>query len=144
MEFNLIVSIINAGKLCLKLICLITLLMILYEFFENSKLFSFFEKLLEKPLAKIGFSANSSISMLVGIVLGIAYGAGILIKNATSGRMNFKETILTALFLATCHAVFEDTLIFVAIGGNGIIILGTRILVAILIIGLLSKYIKFN
>jgi hypothetical protein len=34
------------------------------------------------------------------------------------------------LFLATCHAVVEDTLIFVVIGGNGWIMLGVRLLIA--------------
>jgi hypothetical protein len=34
------------------------------------------------------------------------------------------------LFLATCHAVVEDTLIFVVDGGNGWIMLGVRLLFA--------------
>jgi hypothetical protein len=118
--------------------------MICYEFFENSKLYKILEKTSEKPLSKLGFSHHSSITMLVGIVLGIAYGAGILIKNATSGKMTYKEILLSSLFLATCHAVFEDTLLFVAVGGNGFVILGIRIFLGISIIAMLSGFFKRN
>ena len=80
--------------------------------------------------------------MVVGIILGIAYGAGILIKNAATGNMSKKEIILSCLFLSLCHAVFEDTLIFVAVGANGLIILGTRIILAVVVIYILKTIIK--
>ena len=137
-------SLTDAFKLSFKLVCIITVLMICYEFFENSKLYKILEKTSEKPLSKLGFSHHSSITMLVGIVLGIAYGAGILIKNATSGKMTYKEILLSSLFLATCHAVFEDTLLFVAVGGNWFVILGIRIFLGISIIAMLSGFFKRN
>ncbi len=144
MEFNLTLSFVNAFKLSLKLIVVITSLLICYEFFENSKIYGKLEKAFEKPLSKIGFSSGASITMVVGIVLGIEYGAGILIKNATSSKMSYKEVLLSSLFLATCHAVFEDTLIFVAIGGNGFIMLGVRMLLAVVIISIIAKFLNFD
>ncbi|KAA0257673.1 nucleoside recognition protein [Deferribacter autotrophicus] len=142
MEFSLLNSFVNAAKLSLKLIIVITLLMIAYEFFENSKLYTKLQSILERPLEKVGFTPNSSITMVVGLVLGIAYGAGILIRNAMSGKMSGKEILLSSLFLSVCHAVFEDTLLFVAIGGNGVIILGTRIFLAITVAMIITKYVK--
>jgi hypothetical protein len=79
--------------------------------------------------------------MVVGIVLGIAYGAGILLKNVQEKKMNSKDIALTSYFLAVCHAVFEDTLLFVAVGANGFIIIGVRILLAVILISILNKYI---
>ncbi len=144
MEFNFLISLKNASILSLKMVFIITIVMILYEIFEHSFLYKKTEEFFNKPLKHIGFTTNSSITMVVGIILGIAYGAGILIKNAVSGKMSKKEIILSCLFLSLCHAVFEDTLIFVAVGANGFIILGTRILLAITVIYLLKILIKGN
>ena len=144
MEFNFLTSLMNAAKLSLKLILVITILMIIYEFFENSKWYEKLQIFLKKPLSKIGFTPNSSITMVVGLVLGIAYGAGILISNALSKKMSSKEILLSSLFLAVCHAIFEDTLLFVAIGGNGLIILSVRFLIAILVSLSISKLLWRN
>lgn len=132
----------NALLLCLKLTLIIVTLMIIYEFYENSKLYKLSQSVLNKPFGFIGIKSNASITMIVGLVLGIAYGAGILIKNAISGNMTQKEIILTSIFLSVCHAVFEDTLLFVAVGANGIVIIGVRIILAFIIILLLNKYLS--
>ncbi len=142
MEFNFLISLKKASILSVKMVFIITIVMILYELFENSKYYKKVEKLFNRPLKYIGFSTNSSITMVVGIILGIAYGAGILINNAVTGNMSKKEIILSCLFLSLCHAVFEDTLIFVAVGANGFIILGTRILLALSAIYILKLIIK--
>ncbi len=144
MEFSFLNSFLNATILSVKMIFIIIVVMIIYELFEKSKLYNKLQDKLNKPLEKIGFTTSSSITMVVGIILGIAYGAGILIQNATKGTMNSKEIILSCLFLSLCHAVFEDTLIFVAVGGNAFIILGIRIILAFLIIGLLSRFLDEN
>ncbi|MBM2828458.1 MAG: hypothetical protein HW408_990 [Actinobacteria bacterium] len=43
------------------------------------------------------------------------------------------------LFLATCHSVIEDILIFVVIGGNGFAILGVRLGLAVFLTGLMAR-----
>ena len=139
MEFNFVTSFIHAVLLSLKMIVIIVGVMVAYELFEKSNLYEKTQMIVNKPLKKIGFGTNSSVTMVVGIILGIAYGAGILIKNATTGKMTTREIILSCLFLSLCHAVFEDTLIFVAVGANGFIILGIRIFLAIVIISLLNN-----
>ena len=139
MEFNFLTSLGHAVLLSFKMIIIIVGVMIAYEIFEQSNLYEKTQMILNKPLKKIGFGPNSSVTMAVGIILGIAYGAGILIRNATTGKMTTKEIILSCLFLSLCHAVFEDTLIFVAVGANGFIILGVRIFLAIVIISLLNN-----
>lgn len=46
------------------------------------------------------------------------------------------------LFLATCHAVVEDTLIFVVLGGNGWIMLGVRLLLAVGLTALVARMLR--
>jgi len=141
MDLDIFLSVKNAFYLCLKLTIIIVSLMIVYEFYENSSLYTFSQKILSRPFAKLGIKSYASITMIVGLVLGIAYGAGVLIKNSMSGNMSKKEILLTSLFLSICHAVFEDTLLFVAVGGNGFVILGVRIVIGFLLLIILNRYI---
>jgi len=139
MVINLLSSISSAFLLSIKLFFVIVVLMIIYEFYERSKFFELTKRYAQSPLEAIGISTNASITMIVGFILGITYGAGILIKNALDNKMSYQDTILSAIFLSICHAVIEDTLIFVAVGANGFILFGIRFVMAVGVILALQK-----
>lgn len=140
MAIDIVSSINGALYLSIKLTIIIVSLTIIYEIYEHSKLYELTKKMADKPLNHIGISTNASITMIVGLFLGITYGAGILIKNASEGKMSYKDIILSTLFLSVCHAVIEDTLIFVAVGANGIVMLLTRTVLALGIILALNRF----
>lgn len=140
MGINILSSISSAFMLSIKLFFVIVVLMIIYEFYERSKLFELTKKYAKTPIEMIGISTNASITMIVGFILGITYGAGILIKNAMENKMSYKDTMLSAIFLSICHAVIEDTLIFVAVGANGIVLFGIRFIMAVGVIILLQRF----
>ncbi|MCX8084498.1 MAG: nucleoside recognition protein [Calditerrivibrio sp.] len=140
MGIDIVSSLIAATMLSIKLFVVIVVLMILYEFYERSKLFELTQKYAKTPMEALGISTNASITMVVGFVLGITYGAGILIKNAMENKMSHKDTVLSAIFLSICHAVIEDTLIFVAVGANGFILFGIRFVLAITVIIMLQRF----
>ncbi len=75
----------------------------------------------------LGLGRSAVLPLFTGVFLGIAYGAGIIIRSAAAGQMDRRELFLTGLFLATCHAVIEDVLIFVVLGGDGVVMLGLRL-----------------
>ncbi len=135
-------ALIGSLKLSLKLILIIVPLMIAYEFLENSKLFKKILEFLYIFIKPLGFSKQASVSMLTGIFLGITYGSGILIAQSEKKKLENIDIILTAVFLSMCHAVIEDTLVFVAIGGNGFYMLGTRIVIAFIVTYLFYSYLK--
>ena len=82
---------------------------------------------------------DAAVPLFTGIFLGIAYGAGIIIRVAQEKRLPKRELFLMGLFLATCHAVVEDTLIFAVIGGSLPVMLGVRLLLALLLTGLSAR-----
>lgn len=95
------------------------------------------------PLTKfLGMSKNSAFPLLIGLILGLAFGAGVIIKSALDGEMSKRDLYLLMIFLVSCHSVFEDTLIFVALGANGWLLLGIRLTVAIILTFVSSKYIR--
>ncbi|KPU26837.1 nucleoside recognition protein [Caloranaerobacter sp. TR13] len=108
-------------------------LMILMEILKDIK---FLDKLsdLLKPVARfLGVSKNSIFPLLIGLIFGLAYGAGVIIKSAKEGQLKKKDLYLLMIFLVSCHSVFEDTLLFVAIGANGWLLLGFRLITAIIL-----------
>ena len=86
---------------------------------------------------------NTSFSIFVGQMLGITYGAGILINEAKSGNLSRKEILYIATFLMISHSVFEDTLLFVIFGANYWIIIGIRLIMAFLVSYLLLRLLNF-
>jgi hypothetical protein len=82
---------------------------------------------------------ESTVALLVGILFGIAYGGGVLMEEKQSGALNKRDALLVGVFLSLCHALIEDTLIFVAVGANLFVILFVRIAFAVLVLLLLAR-----
>jgi hypothetical protein len=87
----------------------------------------------------IGFKPQALFPLLTGVVFGIAYGAGVLIPQARSGDLDRRQVFLIGAFLCICHAMIEDTLLFMALGGNGWWIFLSRTVVAIAVVYILSR-----
>ncbi len=107
----------NATILAVKIIILITVIIFVMEFIKN-KLFK------NKKL-------GASFSLITGIILGITYGAGILIKEKVN--LSKKEILFVGTFLMIAHSLIEDTLLFVIFGANFWVLVGIRIILAIII-----------
>ncbi|KAB3526343.1 nucleoside recognition domain-containing protein [Alkaliphilus serpentinus] len=84
-------------------------------------------------------SDEAVLPLLVGIIFGLSYGAGVIIQSAKEGELTKRDLLIITIFLATCHAVFEDTLLFVAVGANGFIIIGTRLVAAFILTCFIAK-----
>jgi hypothetical protein len=120
-------SFINATILSLKIIALISVIIFVMDFikkkiFKNKKL-------------------NASFSIITGLILGITYGAGILLAEKKS--LSKKEIFYIGTFLMVCHSIIEDTALFVIFGANLWILISIRLILAIIIsflaLKLLSK-----
>src|SRR3990170_4785836 len=101
---------------------------------ELAKALGFFDWLADKILPhtkKIGFEKEALLPLLAGFFVGISYGAGVLITEAKSGLIAKKQIFLVACFLALCHAIIEDTLLFMAVGANALYFLSARFLLAV-------------
>ncbi len=135
-------TILGSLKLSIKLILIIVPLMVIYEFLQSSKTFKKILDTLHFLLKPLGFSKHASVSMLAGIFLGVTYGSGVLLAQSEKNILTKMDIVLTAVYLSMCHAVIEDTLVFVAVGGNGFYILGTRIVIATVVTFMFYRYFK--
>lgn len=89
----------------------------------------------------LGITPGAVLPMMAGLAFGIMYGAGVMIAEAEAGRTSPREVAICALFLSTSHSLIEDTLLFVAVGANGWILIGVRTLAAVLILALFGRVI---
>jgi Fe2+ transport system protein B len=92
----------------------------------------------------LGLSGRAAFPLLVGLVFGLAYGAGLIIQSARRGDLDRRELILVLTFVSLNHSLFEDTLLFVAIGANGWLLLLIRLVVSVLVTALLARLLPAN
>ena len=116
-------------------------LMFIMEILKDLNILDTLSDLLKPMTRFLGLSKNSSFPLLVGLTLGLAYGAGVIINSAKEGDLSKRDLYLLVIFLVACHSVIEDTLIFVAAGASGWLLLGIRVPVAIILTVILSKHI---
>jgi len=90
----------------------------------------------------IGLKPEAGMPWLAGNVLGVVFGAGVVIETVREGRLDSKQVTLVATFLALCHGLFEDTAIFMVLGANMFWILVPRIVLAVAVTWVLSKVLK--
>lgn len=121
-------SLYEACILALEVITLISLLIFILDFIKS---LSFIQRYSTK--------VNSSFSIFIGVVLGITYGAGILISEYEKNTLSKKEIFFIGTFLMICHAIIEDTLLFAIFGANIWLIVGLRILFAFIFAMLLTQ-----
>jgi hypothetical protein len=126
-------SIIGAINLTIKVIIIITILIFIMDFIKSRKFIVESQKNVSK-----GFSIG------VGVILGITYGAGILIKEVKSGNISKDDIFYIATFLMICHAIIEDTLLFVIFGADFTMVVAIRTIAAIIIAWILLKIFQYT
>jgi len=119
-------------------------LMIFMEIAKDLKLLDYLGKLF-KPITNLFRThEQSGFPLAVGIIFGISYGAGVLIKSTEDGEIDTRSIFIISVFLAACHAIVEDTLLFVALGANGIIIVLMRVILAFTATTIISRFTNVN
>jgi len=112
----------NATILSIKIILLISVLIFIMDFIKTRKFVLESQK-----------NVSKGFSILVGVILGITYGAGILIQEAKSGAISKADLFYIGTFLMICHAIIEDTLLFVIFGADFTMVIVIRTVAAIIL-----------
>ena len=112
-------SLYESVSLSIKIIVLISVLIFVLDYIKSLKI-----------IQEYSNKVNSAFSITVGVILGITYGAGILISEYEKNTLSKKDILYIGTFLMICHAIIEDTLLFVIFGANPWIIVGMRLIFA--------------
>ncbi|AST96738.1 nucleoside recognition domain-containing protein [Shouchella clausii] len=92
------------------------------------------------PLTRlIGVGENTAVTLASGLTIGLAYGAGVMIDAVKEDRVKKKDLYVVFIFLVACHAVVEDTLVFLVLGIQVWPLLVIRLLTALLLTIVISR-----
>lgn len=124
----------------LKIAVFVIPLMVIMEFLKEANLIDRLA-VIAAPFARaLGMSKEASMPLMVGIIFGLTYGAGLIIQAAQEGKMTKKDLYLLNAFLVVCHAIFEDTAVFAALGANAVIMFFVRLGLAVIVTLVLNRY----
>lgn len=116
-------------------------LMIFIEIIQDLNWLDKMTSILTPVTRLIGISPEANLPIMAGLVFGISYGGGIIIDSARQGRLTYRDIYLINLFLVICHSIFEDTILFAAIGAMWLPLLIVRIILAIVICFIVARLI---
>ena len=96
-------------------------------------------KMLAPLLRFMGIGKAATPLALVGVLLGLSYGAGLIIREARAGTLPPRDIFLTVCFMAICHSMIEDTLFMIALGGHWSGVLVGRFVFSLLVMAVLAR-----
>lgn len=91
-------------------------LMVIMQFLRDLGWMNLLTKLFAPFTRFLGMKENTSFTIVTGLTIGLAFGAGIMIQAVEEDGVTRKDMMLALIFLVTCHAVVEDTVIFIPLG----------------------------
>jgi hypothetical protein len=120
----------------------ILVLLCLMRILDRLGITAILTRCLHPVLQLLGIGRSASTITIIGMTLGLAYGGGLIIEEAKSGRIERRDILFSLTLMGLCHSLFEDTLLMMLLGGHLSGILWSRILFAILCTYLLVQWIS--
>ncbi|MCF7957442.1 MAG: hypothetical protein K9M57_03230 [Phycisphaerae bacterium] len=102
------------------------------------------QKTLHPFLRPLGIGHGATEITVIGMVLGLSYGGGLIIRQVNSGQITKKDTFFALAMMGLCHSLIEDTLLMLSIGGHWTGIFLGRIIFSIFIMLILVRLVKFK
>jgi hypothetical protein len=94
-----------------------------------------------KPLLRLlGIGKEAGTITIVGMTMGLAYGGGLIIQEAESGRVAPKDVFASISLMGLVHSLIEDTLLMSMLGAHISGVLWGRLFLALLAIFVLMRF----
>jgi len=115
--FEIIVLALQKATLGIVQLALIVIpLMVVIQYLKDYGILDVFTRWMAPVTRMLGMKENTSMTLVAGLTIGLAYGAGVMIQAVKEDGVSYKDLTLAFIFLVSCHAVVEDTLIFIPLG----------------------------
>jgi hypothetical protein len=117
-------------------------LVILMKVLKTTGVLERLNNILKPGIEFLGMSKNAAILPIIGMTLGLAYGGGLIVREAKSKLISKKDVFLSLSFMDLSHSLIEDTLLTLAIGASILGILFGRLIFTIFVIIILINIIN--
>jgi hypothetical protein len=130
----------GAGKLAAKILVILLALMLLTEWMRARDIYHRIAVPLRPFLAFMGLSGSVAFLWVTAMVLGLAYGSGLLMEEAREpGRYRPEELRALNISIGLCHSVLEDTALLASVGASLIWITIPRFIAAAIVVRLIRR-----
>lgn len=99
-----------------QLACIVIPLMIIMQIMRELGWMTALSNKFAPFMKLLGIDKRASMTMVAGLTIGLAYGAGLMMQAVKEDNVPKKDMYLALIFLVSCHAVVEDTLVFIPLG----------------------------
>ncbi|MCP3761160.1 hypothetical protein NLX67_01970 [Domibacillus sp. A3M-37] len=100
----------------LQLAMIVIPLMVMIQIAKDLKWLDVFSKAVAPVTRFLGMKENTSMTLASGLLIGLAMGSAVMIQAVEEDGVSRRDVTLAFIFLVACHAVIEDTLIFIPLG----------------------------
>lgn len=105
-----------AAVAIVQLACIVIPLMIIMQIMRELGWMTAMSNKLALFMKLLGIDKRASMTMVAGLTIGLAFGAGLMMQAVKEDHVPKKDMCLALIFLVCCHAVVEDTLVFIPLG----------------------------
>jgi hypothetical protein len=118
-------------------------LMVVIEFLLVYKLVERFTPKLGWLCRVIGISKNALLPLLIGLLMGVIYGAGTLMEINKRTPLSRRDFTLIGVFLYACHGIIETSILFAVAGGSVFFVSVVRLAIAIFVTFVAARLPRF-
>lgn len=118
---------------------IVLVLLILLDILKRMGITDLMIRLLTPLLRSMGVGREAGTITIIGVTLGLAYGGGLIIHEARSGRIPARDIFFALTFMGLSHSLIEDTLLMLLLGADLLGILWFRLVFTMLALWLLTR-----
>lgn len=119
-------------------------LMVFYKILKNFKIIDLIEYFLKHIMFIFGLSKKSAFIWIISNSIGLIIGAGILIDYNKNNILDDLELKRLNISIASCHALIQETSIFLVLGAILPFLIIPRIIISITTVWIFNLYAKFK
>ena len=114
-------------------------LVALMKFLDKTGITNLLQALMAPVLRTLSISKEATNLTVIGMTLGLAYGGGLILREARSGLLSMKDIYFSLALMSIFHSAIEDTLLMILLGADWIGIFICRFFFSFLVLWLLVK-----
>lgn len=129
-------------QLFLSIFAILSILLISLRILRLIGIEALLHNLLMPLLRGLTLGKEAANITIIGMTLGISFGAGLLIDEVKKGHISKRDTALVMGFLGLCHSIVEDTFLILLLGADVYAIFWGRLVFAIFVIAIWGRLYK--